>query len=311
MLNDLDVLTCDIQNAYLTENCRERVWVVAGPEFGSEAGNNMLVIKAFYVLKSSVPVFRSFLAETLDAIVYRPRYVVQGLWLQPAVNPDGFKYYEYILCCFYEVLCISHNPRKSMKRIQEDFKLKDDKIEPPDVYLGDTLAKMKLESGKYCWTMLPEQYVKAAVTTVEENLSRSGNRLLSKCVTPLSGNYAPWLEDSAELMADGVQQYQEPMGQIRWAVEIGLLYILLETLLLSSYLAMPRVVHLDKAFHIFGYLKAHTKRKMGFNPAHPAINENRFHKCDWEEFIRTLWRRSQEIFQVQEETSCRRIVLLT
>ena len=49
---------------------------------------------------------------------------------------------------------------------------------------------------------------------------------------------------------------------------------------------MPRVVHLDKAFHIFGYLKAHTKRKMGFNPAHPAINENRFYKCYWTGFYR-------------------------
>ena len=54
-----------------------------------------------------------------------------------------------------------------MKRIQEDFKPKDGNIEPPDVYLGATLAKTKLESGNYCWTMSPEKYVKAAVTNVE------------------------------------------------------------------------------------------------------------------------------------------------
>ena len=66
------------------------------------------------------------------------------------MNPDGFEYYEYILCYFDNVLCIYHNLRKLTKRIQEDFKLKDDKIEPPDVYIGSKLAKMKLESGKYC-----------------------------------------------------------------------------------------------------------------------------------------------------------------
>ena len=33
-LNDLKVLTCDIQNAYLTAKCREKVGTVAGPEFG-------------------------------------------------------------------------------------------------------------------------------------------------------------------------------------------------------------------------------------------------------------------------------------
>ena len=37
-----------------------------------------------------------------------------------------------------------------MERIKDNFKLKDDKIDYPDVYLGATTAKMKLESGKYC-----------------------------------------------------------------------------------------------------------------------------------------------------------------
>ena len=114
-----------------------------------------------------------------------------------------------------------------MKRIQEDFKLKDDKIEPPGVYLGATLANMKLESGKYYWTMSPEQYLKAGVTNVEEDLTRSGKRLPLKCVTPLLSKYVPMLEDSPELMADSVQQYQELISQLRWDVDIGRLDILL------------------------------------------------------------------------------------
>jgi hypothetical protein len=39
-LNDLDMLECDIQNACLTADCREKVWMVAGLEFGSECGKN-------------------------------------------------------------------------------------------------------------------------------------------------------------------------------------------------------------------------------------------------------------------------------
>ena len=285
-LNDLDILACDIQNAYLTADCREKVWILAGPEFGSEAGKNMLVKKALYGLKSSGAAFRAFLAETLDAMGYRPSYADPDVWLRPAVKPDGFEYYEYILCYVDDVLCISHNPTKSRKRIQQDFKLKDDKIEPPDVYLGATLAKMTLDDGKTCWTMSPEQYVKAAIANVEEDLAKHGRRLPSKCVTPFSSNYAPWLEESPELKADGVQRFQELIGQLRWAVEIGRVDILLETSLLSSYLAMPRVGHLEQALHIFGYLKTHPKRKLAFDPAHPNIDENRFQKCDWTEFYR-------------------------
>ena len=102
--------------------------MVAGPEFESEAGNNMLVRKALYGLKSSGSAFRAFLVETLDTMGYRPSYTDLELWLQPAVKPDGFEYYEYILCYVNNVLCISHNPRKLMKRIEEYFNLKDEKI---------------------------------------------------------------------------------------------------------------------------------------------------------------------------------------
>ena len=38
-LNGLDILACDIQNAYLTAKCREKIWTIAGPEFGSEEGS--------------------------------------------------------------------------------------------------------------------------------------------------------------------------------------------------------------------------------------------------------------------------------
>jgi hypothetical protein len=47
-LNDLDILACDIGNAYLNAPCRERVWLVAGPEFGSRQGTVVKVVRALY-----------------------------------------------------------------------------------------------------------------------------------------------------------------------------------------------------------------------------------------------------------------------
>ena len=96
-LNDLDVLSCDIHNAYIMEDCRERVWVVAGTEFGSEAGKNILVRKALYGLKRSDAEFMAFLSETLNAMGYRLSYADPDLWLRLAVKPDSFEYYEYTL----------------------------------------------------------------------------------------------------------------------------------------------------------------------------------------------------------------------
>jgi len=53
----------------------------------------------------------------------------------------------------------------------------------------------------------------------------------------------------------------------------------------SSYLACPRVGYLERVFHIFGYLKANPKRKVGFNPASIVIDQSRFHKHDWEDSL--------------------------
>ena len=93
-------------------DCREQVWVVARPDFGSEAGNNMLVRKSLYGTKSSSAAFRDFLAENLDAMGYQPRYSEPDLCFRMAVKPDCFEYYGYILCYVDEVLCISHNLQK-------------------------------------------------------------------------------------------------------------------------------------------------------------------------------------------------------
>ena len=65
-LNGLQVMACDIQNAYLKADCREKIWTVAGPEFGSEAGTIFLVRKALYGLKSAGAAFRSLMADNLD-----------------------------------------------------------------------------------------------------------------------------------------------------------------------------------------------------------------------------------------------------
>jgi hypothetical protein len=154
------------------------------------------------------------------------------------------------------------------------------------VHLGATLAKMKLDNGEHCWTMSPEQCVKAAITNVEEDLAKNGKKRLpsKKCVTPFSSNHTPWSEDLPELKADSVQRFQELIGQLGWAAEIGQVDMLLEVSLLSSYLAVPRAGHLEQAFHVFGHLKMHPKRKLAFDPAHPSMQENRFQPCDWTEF---------------------------
>ena len=125
-LNNLQVMSCDIQNAYLTTTCHEKIWTYAGPEFGSEKGSIMLIRKALYGLKSSGTAFRAHLASTLHDNGYIPSKSDPDMWLCPAVKPDGQEYYEYILCYVDYILVISHKATQVLEDLQVVFKLKDE-----------------------------------------------------------------------------------------------------------------------------------------------------------------------------------------
>ncbi len=64
-LHQLEIVACNIHNAYLTADCREKIYVMAGPEFRSEEGKVRIVQKALYGRKTSGAAFRVHLAETL------------------------------------------------------------------------------------------------------------------------------------------------------------------------------------------------------------------------------------------------------
>ena len=117
----------------------------------------------------------------------------------------------------------------TMKGIQAVFKLKDDKIEEPTDYLGAVLGKMTLDDGRECWSMSSKKYCRAAVKNVEERLAKDGKRLPMRCGTPMKHGYKPELDVSPELKADGLQYYQEFIGVLRWAIELGRVDLLLET----------------------------------------------------------------------------------
>ena len=285
-LNQLDVLACDIQNSYLTAHCREKIYIIAGPEFSSLEGSIMIIRKALYGLKSSGAAFRAHLAEKLYGLNWNPTKADPDVWIRPAIKPDGFEYYEVTTVYDDDIMCISHDPKATMQGIQATFKLKDDKIEKPEGYLGAQLFQQIIDGQQESWNLTSEQYVKAAIANVEAALDKSGQRLPSRATTPMQSGYRPELDDTAELNLSGMRYYQELIGVLRWAVEIGRIDILLEVALLSSHLALPREGHLQQVYHIFAYLKNNVKRSIAFDPTHPMIDESKFIQCNWHDFYR-------------------------
>ena len=52
-LNDLDMFAANIGNLYLNAPCCEKIWTKYGPEFSSQQGCVMLIVRELYGLKSS------------------------------------------------------------------------------------------------------------------------------------------------------------------------------------------------------------------------------------------------------------------
>ena len=238
-LNGLQVMACDIQNAYMTANCHEKIWTYEGREFGSECGQPMIIKKALYGLKSSHTEFRAHLAETLHDIGFKPTKADPDVWICPAVKPDGSEYYKYIMCYVNDILSVSLDTKSILQSLQGQFKLKGDKIEPPEMYLGAQLGTMQVE-GNDGWFMSSEKYIKSTIQNIEGTLQKTEQQLASKCKTPLAYGYRPELDVTPELKADGMQQYQELIRNLRWAVKLGRVDILMETSMMSTHLAMPR-----------------------------------------------------------------------
>jgi hypothetical protein len=88
-LNDLDVYAAYISNAYLHAPCREKIWTVAGKQFGSDSGCVMLIVRALYGLKSSGASWRAMLAQSLTEIGYESTRADPDVWIRVAFKPDG------------------------------------------------------------------------------------------------------------------------------------------------------------------------------------------------------------------------------
>jgi hypothetical protein len=148
-LNDLKLLLCDIQNAYLAADCCKQINCIAGSEFSSDVGLIMIIKKALYALKTSGTAFRAHLAETLFKLNYTPTKADPKVWIRPGIKPDGFEYYEMILVYVDNVLCVSHDPKATMIGIQGTFKLKDNKIEKLTMYFSAQVSQ-KVIGGIKC-----------------------------------------------------------------------------------------------------------------------------------------------------------------
>ena len=83
-----------------------------------------------------------------------------------------------------------------------------------------------------------------------------------------------------EVTKQFTNRYQQLIGILRWAVELGRFDIHVEVAKLSSFKYNPREVHMEAVYNIFAYLNKHTNSKIVFDHRRPQYDETRFNEDD-------------------------------
>ena len=144
-LGDLNQLKCiagDVGNAYLNGNTKERIYIIAGPEFGSELeGRILIVVKPLYELRTSAASFHEHLTDSLRKFGCVPYKADPSLFYK-----DMGDHYEYIASYVDDILIWSKHTMKVMARLKAVYSMKGVGI--PEYYLGGNVEQMDEDGSR-------------------------------------------------------------------------------------------------------------------------------------------------------------------
>ena len=259
MSEGLKFVTGDIGNAFVQANTNERIYSIAGPEFGEKEGSLVIIKKALYGLATSARQWSLTLGEAIAEMGFQPTRADPDLWIK--LDQENNKY-EYIATYVDDIIVVSKNPMQYINIIKEKFPLRNIE-EMPEYYLGNNLqmrsnGTIKVSSRKYI-TEIISRYEKKYGSLRKENV-------------PMAPNDHPELDDSPMLDEDGRRHYQSNIGICQWICTSGRLDIAFAVSSLSRFSQSPRENHLRRTEKILGYLKKYAKRGYIVDPRDPILN---------------------------------------
>ena len=242
-LNNLELWSTDVGNAYLESYTTEKVCFIAGQEFGELAGHTFQMVKAQYGLKSSGKCWHDRLFDVLKSMDFFPSRAESDIWMK-----DCGDHYEYIACYVDDLLIASKDPQKIIDALEAEphkFKLKG--TGPVTFHLGCNFERD--DDGTL--RMSPQSYIDRIEA---QYIALFGEKPSTAVRGPLDKNDHPELDISPLLDDDGINKYQSLLGALQWAISLGRFDIGVAIMSMSSFRVAPRVGHLERLKRIAGYL---------------------------------------------------------
>jgi hypothetical protein len=256
----LDQLCGDVTNAFVNAYTNEKVYARAGLEFGKAMEGKIVIIKkALYGLASSAERWHSHFADTLRGLNFVPTRYDPDVWIRMNESGTG---YEYVCTHVDDFMIIAKKPAVIMAALQDVYQINESSIGPPEYYLGNDYKKDR--KGRWCIGC--KKYLGEAIKRVESMFG-----VLNKYSVPMPAGDHPELDTSELLSDDEHKKYQMLIGMLIWIVVIGRLDVCHATSSLSRFTACPRKGHLERAIHIFGFLKKRPNRRIVVDSRDPIF----------------------------------------
>jgi hypothetical protein len=97
-MNDIEILSADIGNAYLNAPTKEKVHITTGPEFSpNHIGQTVIIVRALYGLKSSCATWHAVIAEAIHSMGFQASLADPDIWYRAATKDDGLENYKYLM----------------------------------------------------------------------------------------------------------------------------------------------------------------------------------------------------------------------
>ena len=130
-LNDMIVCAADIGNGYLEATTKEKLYIVAGPEFEELQEHILVIHKALYGLESSGLRRSQRIHDIMIELNFTPCKADPCVWLREKKTK-----YEYIAIYVDDLLIASDDPQKIIQDLKNKFKLKMREDRLLEYYLG-------------------------------------------------------------------------------------------------------------------------------------------------------------------------------
>ena len=102
---NVKLISDNVVSYYIQEFTREEIFAIAGPKFVKFAGMKIIIVEAFYVLKSSGEMWDLKLSENLTNMVLPPYEDIHNIWMR-----DRGDHLEYEVVMVEDILVFGRDP---------------------------------------------------------------------------------------------------------------------------------------------------------------------------------------------------------